>query len=72
MSNRKSNNSVDDLIKAFRDESVRAIIGELLDERLKSLNDAVEYLTKENDRKDAEIGKLSQDLAMATAKIDAL
>lgn len=70
---RKSNGNItEELIKAFHDDGVRSIIGALLDDKLKFLVDKVDHLSKENDRKTAEIAELNMNLAAAYAKVEDL
>lgn len=62
----------EELIKALQDNDVRAIFGGIFDERVKALAETVDFLFKENERKTAEITKLSEELAAAKLEINDL
>ena len=60
------------MIKALQDESVRAILGSIVEDRLESLVGKVNELTNENLRQAAEINKLNRDLSVANLKLNQL
>ena len=72
MGRNKNFNIAEELVKALHDERVRAIFGEIFDERVKALIEKVEFLDKENQRKTVEINQLKSELATATQKVNEL
>ena len=62
MSPRRNHSITDELVKALQNDKVRAILGGIFDERLKSLAETVDFLLKENDRKTVEIKSLTEEL----------
>ena len=72
MGRNKNFNIAEELVKALHDDRVRAIFGEIFDERVKALIDKVEFLDKENQRKTVEINQLKSELATATQKVNEL
>ena len=72
MATESTSSIANELIKALHDEGVRAIFGDIFDERIKILAEKVEFLNRENERKTAEIEKLTMELGTANQKINAL
>lgn len=62
-------NITSNLISALKDESVRAIFGELIQDQLKKYAETVDFLLKENDRKNSEIDKLTAQLSDVNSQL---
>lgn len=71
MSPRRNHSITDELVKALQNDKVRAILGGIFDERLKSLAETVDFLLKENDRKTVEIKSLTEELAYSRTELAA-
>ena len=62
----------DELVKALQDESVRAIIGNLFEDKLKPLLETVAQLKQESEQQAATIANLSDELSVAKERIEEL
>ena len=67
-----STNITEELIKALQDDTVRAIFGNIFDERMKMLAETVDFLKKENERNCNKINELTSELSAAKLKINEL
>jgi len=57
------------LINALKDDNVRAIFEEMMENKLKQLTETVQFLVDENHRKSVKIIKINDKLSSANTKI---